>query len=161
MNRKGAVWVAGVLLVVGVAAAWAWAKWALTDRVAGLAQDVHGIGVERGMNSIPNEERVAEQVRQLAAARGLEVAELDVSIEELSDDNMDRAGFVTREIDDKLQKAAGQEPSAVPRRGGPEVELEGALVEVRAIVTGDKWLWSVEDEIEVSKVLGRRAEVSR
>lgn len=163
MDLRKAAWVVGPLLVAGGAAAWGWAEWSLQDRVSGFAQEVHAIGVERGVNGIPSEERVAEQVRQMAAARSLEVVELDVSIEALSDGNMDRADFVTRETERRVGDALGQgdgETSGRSRRG-PDFEVKGSLVEVRAVVTGDKWLWSVEDEVEVSKVIGRRMEMKR
>lgn len=162
MDARKAAWVAGILLVAGLAAAWGWAEWSLRDRVSGFAQDVHGIGVERGVDNIPGEERVAEQVRDIAAAHGLEVVELDVSVEDLSEDNMDRADLVTREADERIQKAFEGEAG---RAGGshrrPDFEMKGSLVEMRAVVIGDKWLWSIEDEVEVSKVLGRRMEMQK
>jgi len=161
---KKAAWIGIPLLVVGAAAAWGWAEWTLTDRVAGFAGDVHGVRVGRGMDSIPNEDAVAAQVRQLAAQRDLEVLDLHVSIEELSDDNMERADYVTREVGHKVQKAFEGDP---PEGGGPHahprprMKIKGSLVEVHATVHGSKWLWSIDDDVEVSKVLGRRAEITR
>ncbi|MFW5921330.1 MAG: hypothetical protein ACOCUS_05775 [Polyangiales bacterium] len=160
MDVKKAAWIAAVLLGVGVAATWGWAKWSLEDRVSGFAQEVHGIGVERGMDSIPGEERVAEQVREMAASRSLEIVELEVSVQELSDDNMDRADFVTRETGERVEQALDRGAGGEARRG-PALEMKGSLVEVRALVRGEQWLWEVDDEIEVSKVLGRRMEMKR
>lgn len=158
MSRAKLAWLAVAILVLATAGLWGWARWTLADRVSAFATAVSDIGVERGMQGIPSEERVRERVRGLAERHGLEVRELDVRIEPLDEGNMDRADGVTREVTRRMQQAV-EGKGAAPARA--EVEMTGSLLEVRARVHGSKWLWRVEDEVELSKVLGRRMEIGR
>lgn len=158
MSRAKLGWLAAACLVLFAAGLWGWARWTLRDRVVSFASAVSDIGVERGMQAIPSEERVRERVRGLAGEHGLAVRELEVHIEPLDEGNADRADGVTQEVTRRMQEAVeGSEPGP----GGPSMKMRGSLLEVRARVHGSKWFWSVDDEVEASRVLARRMEIAR
>ncbi|MCA9610214.1 MAG: hypothetical protein KC619_31675 [Myxococcales bacterium] len=96
MSDRAKWWVAIGLVVAAAAsgAAYLWVRSDLEAQIAGFALAIDRIGYARG-GAIPTTEQLTEEVRELAAERGLEVVTLEVTRSEES--GLDATGRLAQE----------------------------------------------------------------
>lgn len=132
-----------VAVAIVVAGLWIYARINLADRVSRLENAIGDLGYARG-GALPTEEDVRRQVADSAAAAGVEVDDVRVTVRR--EHGLDPAGRVL------------QEGAARVQGGGPVPRLSMELVryDVHAHVTADQWLWSVDETVERTVTLRGR-----
>jgi len=150
-----------IVCVLALGGAWAVASYKLNDKVAQFEQGLQEIGPERG-GRLPTEESVTNRVQERALQLGLQLEDLQVSVEPLGENNIGRAGVATQMVHDKLDEVNRSQQLGVPAQetegskvapelyGPKKLALQGALVEVRARVRAKKWLWSINEPVSAT-----------
>ncbi len=155
-----------VLGVIALGGGWVYARYDLSARVVQLDQKIRGIGLERG-GRLPSPEKVTTQVEAFAAELGLTVEALEVDIEGIDDDTLDRADATTRKMAGQMAKAGGR--TRIKRevkdykKAGLAVEtykishepdtVQGNLIELRGTIRGKQWFWSIAEPLKATLTL--------
>lgn len=141
----------GNLIAVTVVAALAFfgafgfARYQITDRFAAYAKEAKQSCAGRGSEELAAE-LVGARLRATAEEVGVELLELRVTVEPLTQANAARAGVVMQAA---VQQAAAltQRPH-MPGEPPPGTESFGQLAIMNASVRAEKWLWSEERDVE-------------
>jgi hypothetical protein len=124
--------VAAIALFIG---GWIHAKYELVGRVSEFAKMTKSVCASRGTDAPePTREQIAGRLRAMA-----DQVELTVTDVEVSSRLLDRGTTVG--LDGMVQ----QQLKAVT---GGKLEIRGVLLDVRVRVAGEKWLWSIDREVE-------------
>ena len=152
-----------VLLVALLAFGGAWCRgsYQVADRIADFADGVQRIGLERGVNAIPTEQRVQEQVVALAAEMQLDLRSVATSVTPLSDANLDRTDLGTRAVHEKLGAIERRVPDREAPGGTRIVRLEHTafVIEVHATVHASSWPYSRTEQVDTTHTVGHQLQM--
>jgi ubiquinone biosynthesis protein UbiJ len=150
--------ISAVLVVaVGFAGAWLYARHDLGKRVSALAEHAREIGAARA-GHLPGEAAIRAKLEARARELDLRVEEVGVTVGPPGP--QDRLDPVTRRVERQAKEQAVRLQEKAARAGAEEVEtrpaplkVEATLLQIQARVRGKKWLWSVDEPLEVRKTI--------
>ncbi|MGD8862446.1 MAG: hypothetical protein PVI30_20715 [Myxococcales bacterium] len=140
---KAGISLAAALLVV-LLGAWVIARYELSDRVSKVAQGAAKLCRAGRDGQAPSVEDLAGGLARLAQARDLTTAEVRVTTEPV------RPG--------QGQGAAADIQGQLSAMTGGKLKMEATFVRFDARLQGDKWLWSVDRQIEGSCIVRGKVE---
>jgi hypothetical protein len=141
----------GKLIAVTVVAALAFfgaygiAKYKITDRFVAYARGAKDSCAGRGSDAL-EAEQVGERLRATAEEIGVELLELRVTVEPLTQANAARAGVAMQAAIQQVQVLTKR--PHMPGEPLPGSESFGQLAIMNATVRARKWLWSEERDVE-------------
>jgi hypothetical protein len=148
-----------IVAALGFGGAWLYARQELGKQVTALTEHAKEIGAVRG-GRLPTEAAVREKLEARAGELGLRVEEVRVSVGPVTEGDRNRLDPVTKMVDRQAKEHAARLLERSARAGAEEVEgrpaplqVDLTLLEIRARVRGKKWLWSVDQPLEVRKTL--------
>ena len=158
MNQGKLIALVLVLLVV-LGGSYLYARYDMSERFSTLASRVHDdVATTRGLEGTPSEADIAAHVQQIASELDLELADLTVSVETVEGEALDQADPIARRVRTGIETATKwtqKEGEDAPTR--ESLRMRATTVEVRARVHAEKWAWSLDEGLEVNKVIGRHA----
>jgi hypothetical protein len=148
----GKLILAFITLVLAYFAAYGVAKYKNTDRFVAYAAEAKQACRGRGSDAL-TAEQVGERTRAAAEQVGVELLELRVSVEPLTQANAARAGAVMQAAVQQAQALShGKHFAGMPGDPPATTESFGQLAIMNATVRAKKWLWSDERDVEITCV---------